>query len=96
MVTDFKHGSDELIFRNADFDLGGDNGLGASMPQQLDPSLFVSNATGAFTDGAQRFAFDTQTRELFYSPAGSSGASSLVAMFGGMSVPTAHDLLFTS
>jgi hypothetical protein len=95
-VTDFKHGVDDLVFNNADFDLGSDDGNGTSTPHQLAADLFVSNTTGDFNNTTERFAFDTTTRQLFYSPNGDHSSALLVAQFGGASPVTVHDLFFIS
>ena len=68
-ITDFAtSASNAIVFRNAGFDLGIDNGQGSGF---LDASLFVANTTGTFTTTSQRFAYNTTGGGLFYDPDGS-------------------------
>ena len=60
----------------------------------IDPSIFVSNATGAFTNSSQRFAYDTSNGQLHYSVMGSNTSEMLLATLTGAPSITAENLLF--
>jgi Ca2+-binding RTX toxin-like protein len=69
-VTDFSAASrDKLVFSNSGFDL--DLSGATDTAQKLPGSLFVANHAGKFTTTTQRFAYDTQTRQLYYDAGGS-------------------------
>jgi Ca2+-binding RTX toxin-like protein len=98
-ISDFASGtSNRLIFRDSGFSLGVDEGLGTTTQQQLNSSLFVSNAGGTFTSTGQRFAYNTTNGTLSYDADGSgttSTASAVVVLTGHPSL-SASSLFFTS
>ena len=56
-IADFNASStNELVFSNSGFALGLSGA--SSTPQALPTTLFTSNATGAFSTTAQRFAYN--------------------------------------
>ncbi|MEA2769789.1 MAG: serralysin [Acetobacteraceae bacterium] len=77
------------------FDLGStDNALNPTTATAIDSTIFVSNASGAFTSSSQRFAYDTANGHLLYSATGSNTSESLVATLTGAPAITASNLLF--
>ena len=80
-MTDFSAASrDKLLFSNSGFDLGLSGAIETA--QKLPGSLFVANNAGKFTTTTQRFAYDTQTGQLYYDA-------------GGSATPTAKQLVVT-
>ena len=80
-VTDFSAASrDKPVFSNSGFDLGLSGAIETA--QKLPGSLFVANNAGKFTTTTQRFAYDTQTGQLYYDA-------------GGSATPTAQHLVVT-
>ena len=77
------------------FDLGStDNALNPLVATAIDPSIFVANASGAFTSSTQRFAYDTSNGQLFYSATGSNSSESHIATLAGAPAFSASNLLF--
>ena len=80
-MTDFSAASrDKLLFSNSGFDLGLSGATETA--QKLPGSLFVANNAGKFRTTTQRFAYDTQTGQLYYDA-------------GGSATPTAQHLVVT-
>jgi hypothetical protein len=77
------------------FDLGStDNALNPTTATAIDSTIFVSNASGAFTSSSQRFAYDTANGHLLYSATGSNTSETLVATLTGAPAIAASNLLF--
>ena len=77
------------------FDLGStDNALNPLVATAIDPSIFVRNATGSFTNSSQRFAYDTSNGQLFYSATGSNSSETHIATLAGAPAFSASNLLF--
>jgi hypothetical protein len=93
-INNFATGTNAIAFSNAGFSLGL-SGASAT-PTLLPASLFVSDATGAFTNTTERFANGATNGKLFYSSHGSGGASHLVATLTGDPALTASHLFFIS
>jgi hypothetical protein len=88
----------ELVFSNADFNLGLTGGTAA--PKKLTPAqaakLFVANGTGKFTNTSQRLAYDTSNGELFASSTGSAGTEHLVTTLSDDAKIGTSQLFFVS
>jgi hypothetical protein len=97
-IQGFQAGTDVIFFSDAAFDLGVNEGQGASVGfARIDPSLFSGNTDGTFATANERFSFDTATGHLFYAEDGSAtlpGAIELVATLSGIASLSAFDLLF--
>ncbi len=98
-LDNFHAGSDDIllygIHASDGFDLGAtDNALNPTSPAAIDPSIFITNASGDFTSSDQRFAYDTSNGQLFYSATGSDTSESLVATLTGEPAITAGNLFF--
>jgi Ca2+-binding RTX toxin-like protein len=98
-LDNFLAGTDDIlvygIHSAGGFDLGStDNGLNPTSPTAIDQSIFIANATGAFTLSTQRFAYDTTNGQLHYSATGSNSSESLVATLTGAPTISASALLF--
>jgi Ca2+-binding RTX toxin-like protein len=95
----FHVGADDVLVYGINasngFDLGStDNALNPLTPTAIDPSIFIADATGAFTSSGQRFAYDTANGHLFYSATGSNASESLTAILTGAPAIAAGNLLF--
>ena len=98
--------SDELVFRNAGFDLGVDNGKSKGSfgfddlqpPQPIAASLLSPNTDGTFATTGNRFAYDQSTGNLFYDAQGSTAGSTVhqVADLTNKPSLTAANLFFTN
>lgn len=95
-ITDFAHGRDRIVFRDAGFALGIDEGKGTASPQPIANSLFSPDTNGAFATTANRFAYNTETSVLFYDAdgAGTAHASQPIATLTTHPTLTAGDLFF--
>jgi Ca2+-binding RTX toxin-like protein len=92
-VTDFRPGTDELVFGNAGFDLGADNGKGTATPQHLAASVFL--AAGKATAAGQRFLYDKATGTLSYDRDCNGGAAPVpIAQLSHAPAITPADLFF--
>jgi hypothetical protein len=80
-VADFSAAADKIVVSNSGFGLGL-LGLGDT-PSLLPASFFTKNSTGAFTNTAQRFAYDTTHGKLFFSASGTTAGEKLVATLTG-------------
>lgn len=91
-------GNDELVFRNAGFDLGADNGLGTATPQAIAASLFSAHSDGSFATAGNRFAYNQATGALSYDAQGSTPGSTgtELALFANKPHLSPANLLFTS
>ena len=77
------------------FDLGStDNALNPLVATAINSSIFVSNASGSFTNSSQRFAYDTSNGQLFYSATGSNSSETHIATLAGAPAFTASNLFF--
>ncbi|MGH7060028.1 MAG: beta strand repeat-containing protein [Stellaceae bacterium] len=101
-ITDFAISKGNTIeLRDADFNLGIDDGHGKTAPQHLDAAVFVADKTGAFTTTGQRFAYATGTGVLSYDPDGNGThfAASRVATLTGdptLSAGPTGDIFFVA
>ena len=98
-LDNFQLSSDDILVygthSSGGFDLGStDNGLNPATPTAIDPSIFIANASGAFTSSSQRFAYDTSNGQLFYSATGSNSSERLVATLTGAPAISAGNILF--
>jgi hypothetical protein len=85
-IADFTvSASNEIVLSNSGFKLGL-SGAG-STPKALPSDLFVSDSNGHFTNTTERFAYATDTGDLFYSATGSGGAGQLVTHLSGTRPP---------
>jgi hypothetical protein len=91
-------GNDGLVFRNAGFDLGVNNGHGTASLQPIAASLFSSSASGTFATAGNRFAYDQSTGHLYYDADGSAAGSGRTQIADLTNKPhlTAASLFFTS
>ena len=88
-VTDFVHGTDELLFDNAAFTALGAAGALASGDGRFRSGAGITSGR----DGSDRLVYDTSTGSLYYDADGSgSGASVLIATFAGNPGLTATDV----
>ncbi|HEU0155837.1 MAG TPA: hypothetical protein VFQ82_07180, partial [Stellaceae bacterium] len=92
----FAHGLDKIVFRDAGFNLGADDGRGTAAPQRIAPSLFSPRTDGSFATAANRFAYDTKTGVLFYDAdgTGAAHASQRIAALTNHPTLAAADLFF--
>ncbi|MGH7061435.1 MAG: hypothetical protein ACREFH_13690, partial [Stellaceae bacterium] len=101
-IIDFARVKGNTIeLRDADFNLGIDDGHGTKTAQHLDAAVFVADKTGAFTTTGQRVAYATGTGVLSYDPDGSGthfAASTLATLTGdpALSAGPAGNLFFVS
>jgi Ca2+-binding RTX toxin-like protein len=82
-ITDFSlfSATNELVFSNSGFGLKLTN---ATMTPMVLPSRLVAvNSTGSFTNKNQRFAYDTNNGDLFYSATGTTATEHLVVALTG-------------
>jgi Ca2+-binding RTX toxin-like protein len=95
-ITDFAHGIDKIVFRDAGFNLGADEGRGTATPQRIAKSLFSPDTNGSFATTANRFAYNAKTGVLFYDADGSgtADASQRIATLTHDPAVTAGDLFF--
>jgi Ca2+-binding RTX toxin-like protein len=98
-LNNFQVRADDLVVYGINatngFDLGStDNGLNPLVPEAIDPTIFITNASGSFTSASQRFAYDTADGNLFYSATGSNASESIVATLTGAPGLTAGNILF--
>ncbi|MGH7062666.1 MAG: M10 family metallopeptidase C-terminal domain-containing protein, partial [Stellaceae bacterium] len=95
-VTDFTHGIDRIVFRDAGFNLGADEGKGTATPQLIAKSLFSTSTNGSFATTANRFAYNAKTGGLFYDADGSGkvDTSQRIATLTDHPTLTASDLFF--
>ncbi|HEY1261626.1 MAG TPA: calcium-binding protein [Stellaceae bacterium] len=95
-VTDFTHTADRLVFRDAGFNLGIDEGKGTAALQSIAASLFSARTDGTFATAGNRFAYNRANGGLYYDANGSGGGSSrlLVATLTAHPTLTATDLFF--
>ncbi|HEU0154970.1 MAG TPA: calcium-binding protein, partial [Stellaceae bacterium] len=92
-VADFKPGSDKLVFSNAGFDLGVDDGKGTAAPQPLDAAVFLAARKATAT--GQRLLYDKTSGILSYDPDGSGGAAPVrIAQLSHAPVISAADLFY--
>ncbi|HKS90083.1 MAG TPA: hypothetical protein VJR70_11625 [Stellaceae bacterium] len=102
-ITDFHlSAGNMLVLRDAGFNLGAvDDGHGTAVPQHLDASEFVANATGAFTNMNQRFAYNTMTGNLRFDadgngPSPSSGLVASLSDHAALSAGATGNLFFVA
>jgi hypothetical protein len=105
LVTLSFAGGDELVFANAGFDLGVDDGKAKgpygfddlTPPQPIAASLLSPNANGTFAAAGNRFAYNQNTGQLYYDAHGNAPGSTvyLVADLTNHPHLTAADLFFT-
>jgi ELWxxDGT repeat protein len=95
-ITDFAHGADRLVFEDAGFNLGVDEGRGTAVVQLMNPALFSTHTDGTFATAGNRFAYNSSTGSLFYDADGSGNKSSaeLIAKLDHQPTLTASDLFF--
>ncbi len=98
-LNNFQVGSDDILVYGTHsaggFGLGPiDNPLNPIIPTAIDASIFIADASGAFTSSTQRFAYDTANGQLHYSATGSNSSESLVATLTGAPAITASNMLF--
>jgi Ca2+-binding RTX toxin-like protein len=95
-ITDFIHATDKIVFRDAGFNLGSDDGKGTATLQAIAKSLFSPDTNGSFATTANRFAYNTKTGVLFYDADGSgkAHASQRIATLTNHPTLTATDLFF--
>ena len=96
-ITDFAtSATNQIAFSNAGFALGL-SGAGAT-PQALPATLIGNLTTGAFTNPAQRFAYNQSNGQLLYDAGGSStpAAALTVATLSGDPALSASHLFFTT
>ncbi len=95
-ITDFAHGLDKIVFRDAGFNLGADEGKGTATSQPIAMSLFSTSTNGSFATTANRFAYNAKTGGLFYDADGSgkADASLRIATLTDHPTLTASDLFF--
>ncbi len=95
-ITDFTHGLDKIVFRDAGFNLGIDEGKGTATVQAIAASLFSTDTNGSFATTANRFAYNAKTGGLFYDADGSgkADASQRIATLTNDPTLTAGDLFF--
>lgn len=88
-VTDFMHGTDELLFENAYF-----RALGPEGPWlEGDERFWAAPGATSGRDADDRLVYDTGAGRLYYDPDGSgSGAAQIVATFQGNPAITASDI----
>ena len=97
VITDFSaSSSNEIVLSNSGFDLGLSGAT--ATPKALPSSLFVSNSAGTFTNGTQRFAYDTTNGELYFDPDGNGASSARNGVVGLTGHPTlsASQLFFVT
>ncbi|MCA0399810.1 MAG: VCBS domain-containing protein [Proteobacteria bacterium] len=75
-IVDFLSGTDSLLFSRTD--VGGGLAGGGLDAGTLDVTRFVSG--NAFTDGDQRFLFNTSDNTLYYDADGSGSGSAMIAL----------------
>ena len=93
VVADFAASAqNQIVVGNFGFSLA-QSGASAT-PEQLPSNLFVKNATGKFTDTAQRFAYDTTNGKLFFAADGSGSTPELVATLANHPGLSASQLFF--
>jgi Ca2+-binding RTX toxin-like protein len=98
--------NDELVFSNAGFNLGVDNGKSKGSfgfdhlqpPHPIDASLLSPNTNGTFATTGNRFAYNQSTGQLFYDAQGSTAGSTVhqVATLTNHPTLTAANLFFTN
>ena len=95
-ITDFSHGLDKIVFRDAAFNLGIDEGKGTATAQAIAGSLFSTSTNGSVATTANRFAYNAKTGGLFYDADGSgkADASQRIATLTNDPTLTASDLFF--
>jgi Ca2+-binding RTX toxin-like protein len=95
-IADFAQGLDKIVFRDAGFNLGTDEGRGTATPRSIAKSLFSPDTNGSFATTANRLAYDTKTGVLFYDAdgAGTAHASERIATLTHEPALTAGDLFF--
>ncbi len=95
-ITDFTHGLDKIVFRDAGFNLGADEGKGTATPQPIAKALFSPDINGTFATTANRFAYNTKTGGLFYDAdgIGKAHASERIATLTDHPTLTASDIFF--
>jgi hypothetical protein len=98
-LDSFQVSADELVVWGVSVakgsDLGTtDNGLNPLVPEAMDLTIFIANASGTFTSAGQRFAYDTTNGHLFYSATGTNASESFVATLTAAPGLTAPNILF--
>jgi Ca2+-binding RTX toxin-like protein len=71
-ISDFVSGTDKLVFSDAAFNLGLDEGNGGSAPTAFTAGILESVAGGVLTTANARFGFDSSTGDLYYDANGSA------------------------
>ncbi|HEY1299993.1 MAG TPA: hypothetical protein VGF07_05825 [Stellaceae bacterium] len=97
-ITDFAHAADRLVFRDAGFNLGANEGKGKTAPQPIAASLFSTKTDGTFAAAANRFAYNRANGAFYYDADGSGGGSSRlqVATLTTRPTLTASDIFFVA
>jgi Ca2+-binding RTX toxin-like protein len=95
-IVDFVHGVDKVVFHDAGFNLGADEGKGTTAPKPITKSLFSPNTNGTFASAANRFAYNAKTGGLFYDADGSgkAHASQRIATLTSHPTLAAGDIFF--
>jgi Ca2+-binding RTX toxin-like protein len=95
-IKGFNISSDQIVFSDAGFDLGANEGQGAGLPgpTQLTASVFSSNTNGTFANAQNRFAYNASTGALLYSPDGKSADAVTVAVLTNHPHLNANNLYF--
>jgi Ca2+-binding RTX toxin-like protein len=97
-IQDFLSGTDALVFSDAQFDLGANEGTGATVGfDRLDPSAFSTTNDGTFTNAGQRFAYNAASHELLYAAHGSASLPAethVVAELIGVASLDSHGFFF--
>ena len=97
-IADFTPGTDKIVFSDAGFNLGADDGLGTTTLQQLAASVFSPNIDGTMASSGNRFAYNASIGDLYYDPdgSGSSFGASFVASLTAHPGISAANLFFIS
>jgi Ca2+-binding RTX toxin-like protein len=97
-IQRFSATADQLVFSDAAFNLGVDDGKGKNLttPEQLAASVFSSAANGTFASTQNRFAYNTSTGVLYYSADGKNADRVSIATLSGHPGLKAQDLFFLS
>jgi len=93
-IQRFTATDDQLVFSDAAFNLGADEGQGGASPQQLAASVFSSATNGTFANAQNRFAYNAGTGVLYYSADGKNADKVSVAVLSGHPTLKSQDLYF--
>jgi len=93
-IQRFSAAGDQIVFSDAAFNLGIDDGKGSGTPEQLAARVFSANSSGSFASAQNRFAYDSATGVLYYSPDGKNADKVSVAVLSGHPTLKAQDLFF--